>query len=68
MVCSGLSREGQPGIVTALERISVFRFERYLVRYEYALLVEIWEMSDHLLVMERYIDTHILEDERRPQA
>jgi hypothetical protein len=30
----GLFREGQPRIVTSLERISVFRFERYLVRYE----------------------------------
>jgi hypothetical protein len=31
------------------------------VRYEYDLLVEIREMSDHLLVMELYIDTRILE-------
>ena len=56
-----MPREGQPGIVTSLERISVFRFERYLVMYEYDLLVEIREMSDHVLVMEPYIDTRILE-------
>jgi hypothetical protein len=57
----GLSRESQPGIVTSLDRVSGFRFERYLMRYEYDLLVEIREMSDHLLVMELYIDTRIPE-------
>jgi hypothetical protein len=31
------------------------------MRYEYDLLVEIREMSDHLLVMERNIDTRIPE-------
>jgi hypothetical protein len=61
----GLSREGQPGIVTSLDRVSGFRFERYLMRYEYDLLVEIRQMSDHLLVMELCIDTRIPEQTRQ---